>query len=488
MNIPIILLSLVVSLSYFIQYSQDVFGETISMYPLSLFIDEEPEILGSGGIRLHQQSGTNIWRSPAHLTGIKEASLTAAFIRDDTWRVKEGDYKGSSLRSYAFSLNALVPITEKPDQVIGFTMKSDWVNGRFQNEDGGVGLRYDEDYSQFNVSYGIQPLSWFALGGGIGKENREAEVLYNWEIILNPVQHLDIGYREYQRNFSLNIFAEDDQFRGLIPILHRDRIEEVFFDADLFPPLSLSISKDLSQRDSYKLTTAYSFSKFRFSGTVEELDVNNREFLSLNGEDAGENRGEIHFKEMTLGGSIHLSFSNEIHLAYRKISIDGEGGGHLKANTVTSFWEEIISGDRIYLYSLGLDAVQYMIGMESQRSKRLKLRGGLQYVSASPAASLHHWTPFPIIGIGKLDETITNLNVDKIHLVILTLGFSYSRDKWTLSYGFGQYIPIRIVKRTEQGETVHEDVAQGGNFGDIIDAIKEYPGGNLQTLSIRYDF
>src|SRR3990170_3827621 len=136
MNIPIILLSLVVSLSYFIQYSQDVFGETISMYPLSLFIDEEPEILGSGGIRLHQQSGTNIWRSPAHLTGIKEASLTAAFIRDDTWRVKEGDYKGSSLRSYAFSLNALIPITEKPGQVIGFTMKSDWVNGRFQNEDG----------------------------------------------------------------------------------------------------------------------------------------------------------------------------------------------------------------------------------------------------------------------------------------------------------------------------------------------------------------
>ncbi len=330
-------------------------------------------------------------------------------------------------------------------------------------------------------------LSWLTIGGSIGKEDREAKTQYGLEAVLSPVQGIDIGYREYQRNFDLNIFAQEDQ-QGVIPISQRERIREIFFNADLFQPVKLSLIKDLTHTNSYSVAAGYSLKKIDLSGAVEEQNLTHREDLSIDGKTAGENRGEISYTAMTLGSGIHLNNTNYLHIAFRKTSFDGEGGGRLRSDTVTTFWEEIIVGDRIYIYSLGLNAVQYMAGIESHRSKRLKLRGGLQYVSASPAASLNHWTPFPITGIGKLDETIVNLNVSKIYFVIPTLGFSYSTDKWTLSYGIGQYIPIRMEKRTEKGEIVHEDVAQGGDFGDIIDAIKEYPGGNLQTLSIQYHF
>lgn len=487
MNILLILILIVISFIYSVHYPSDTYGETISFYPLKLFLEEDPQILGYGGIRTYQKTEPDLWRSPAYLSRQKESSISTHFIRDDTWRVKTGDFNGSGLRSYAVGLDAHLPITKRQNQVIGLVIKSDWAKGKFQDENEDTGLSYEEDYTQFNISYGMDVLSWLTLGGSIGKEDRAAETQYGLEAVLSPVRGIDIGYREYQRNFDLKIFAQEDQ-QGLIPISQREKIREIFFNADLFKPVNLSLIKDLTHTNSYAVTAGYSLKKFHFSVAAEEQNLTHREYLSLDGNTAGENRGKIHYSAMTLGSGIHLNTTNDLYIAFRKTSYDGEGGGRLRPETVTTFWEEIIAGDRIYLYSLGLDAVQYMIGIESYRSNQLKLRGGLQYVSASPAASLNHWTPFPIIGIGKLDETMVSLNVRKIHFVIPTFGFSYTTDKWTLSYGIGQYIPIQMEKRTEDGEIVHEDVAQGGDFGDIIDAIKEYPGGNLQSLSIQYNF
>ncbi|MGA1865726.1 MAG: hypothetical protein ACMUHX_11780, partial [bacterium] len=173
-----------------------------------------------------------------------------------------------------------------------------------------------------------------------------------------------------------------------------------------------------------------------------------------------------------------------------------DGAGLVESDAVLSFWENLLAGKRYFNYNMELDSRQYHLGIESKWTKRLTMRTGLQYIEIEPTGVLDNWTPFPFIGIGRLDEQIREFSYYRITLGILALGLSYRVKNLEFSYGLGQYILLSSKKMEdediyyehEEGEEEKWYRISWNDIKDAWDKIKDNPGGTLHALEARLYF
>ena len=124
--------------------------------------------------------------------------------------------------------------------------------------------------------------------------------------------------------------------------------------------------------------------------------------------------------------------------------------------------------------------------MENAVSECFIIRGGIQYIYLLPSGEFEHWTPSPVIGVGKFDTNVIPISYKNASFMGLSFGLTYRIKKVELSYGISQLIPLRIEK-TEGSATTP---ASHGHI-DLDNLWKELQkdhGGNMQQLELTWYF
>ena len=346
----------------------------------------------------------------------------------------------------------------------------------------------------FTVSF--QAGDFLSFGGGIEEYNKNRYSFWEAEFRADPV--LSFGLRSYQRKFNLDIAVEKADIKGLVPIEYSENVLEIMTTIKFHELLTAHFVFDKEHMDrenielSSNITERLSLSYVRQSGSF-----NYHQDILVDGVDSGHNNGEAVYSLWGAGLEFRRIEGTTYRINVKNLEFSTNGAGLVEADAALGFWENLLAGERFFNYEFRGKSMQYHLGVESRWTDRLTMRGGLQYIEIKPEGSFEHWTPFPLIGIGKLDEERMELPYSKIDLGVLSAGFSYRLKNFEITYGLGQYIPLALEER---GESDSNGDGGGSGSGDkwysiswddikkAWDDIKENPGGTLQTLEIKLYF
>jgi len=466
---------------------------------LKLYLSDGPKTLAQGGIDPGIDGGDAVLYHPARLVHEKKGYISYVISDENVFNSEENDCERIRIKSRETKLTGI--ITHAHDGIIkrgsiGFQFSDDTATGHADYTRENFHLNYREPTTHRVLSCAVQVGEFLALGGGL--ERYQEDTKYFWEVELraDPVFQLDI--RNFTREFNLDFTIDEDDIHGRIPVRYSEDVLEMAMKIELHSRLSVCFVIDARHVDrktfrlSSALTERVSLTYFRqYGGFRYHQDI------YVNGVDSGHNNGDAEYGQWIAGLAFRRDTGTTYHLNVRRLHFDTHSAGLVESDAALSFWERLLAGKRYFNLDASIDSTQYHLGVEGRWTKRLTMRGGLQYIDITPEGDLDDWTPIPFIGLGRLDEHISRFSYSKITLGVLAAGFTYTIKNLEVSYGIGQYILLSAEKRDE-------DIGGGGGDGggeeekwykidwdDIKKAwntLKENPGGTLQSLEVRWYF
>jgi hypothetical protein len=468
----------------------------IDFSPLGLYLSRVPEALGTGGIETETRQGAedNIYH-PARLPD-RKGILSAGYESEIVWRPVEDDWKGTNAGSTTKRLNGLIPLAAAPiigDASLSFKLASRDTGADAVYKPNGATFGYSRKYETKTAALGIRPFSMLRVGGGVEIYNDGNKDSPFYEVVFQPAEELFAGYREYQRELRLNSYLYKDGHLATLPFVYSKGVKEVRMGVVIPDYLSTEIILEEGEPQNREVKlTLHPTKTLSISYIKSDIVMDFDSDINIDGSYGGRNKTFIEQHSEGYGAAIKTASGMQYLLNIRKSLFDAEGAGKLVNNSVLSFWESLLAGERFFNYGFNMKSAQYHIGVEKPAAKGLTIRGGLQYIVAEPAGQIDHWTPYPTIKIGKLDEEIIGLKYKRAELGVLALGFSYRFGSFEIIYGMGQIVPLKIEKEKEADGAVTETEYPAGrgevNLGNLWESIKESPGGNLQLMRIDWHF
>lgn len=467
---------------------------------LRLYLSNSPKTLGQGGIDPSVDGGDADLYHPARLVHEKKGYISYVISDENVFNSNENDWERISINARETKLTGIIPHTHDG------TIKRSSIGFQFSDDTATAHADYTRENFQFNyrepithrvLACAVQAGEFLALGGGLERYDEHTDDFWEVELRADPIFRIDI--RDFTREFNLDFTIAEDDIRGLLPVRYSEDVLEMTMKIKLHSRLSACFVVDAHHVDrkgfrlSSAVTDTLTLTYFRQYGAFRY-----HQDIYVNGLDSGHNNGDAQYGQWIAGLAFRRDTGTTYHLNVRRLHFDTHSAGLVESDAVLSFWERLLAGKRYFNLDASIDSTQYHLGVEGKWTKRLTVRGGLQYIDMTPQVVLDDWTPIPLILIGKLDEHISSLSYSKITLGVIAAGFTYTIKNLEVTYGIGQYILLSAKERDE-------DVGGGGGgegggeeeewykirWDDIEEAwntLRENPGGTLQSLEIRWYF
>lgn len=464
---------------------------------LNIYLSDDPEKLGAGGVDLHIESGETDLHHPAKLAETNESFISYTFEDENVLNDDDGDTEIKSRQTTTKGLLNL-KVSGKTRAAIAFEFYDERSSGYTVQRKDDFFFGYKKNTESGNVAVAIRPIDSLTIG--YGQETYNGNIEGYQEIRLNPSPAFEVGLREFKRDFNLDFALEKDGMRGEIPISHSEEVQELSIKLNMEEVIKLHAVYDMDRHDrqtfefSSRISEGLSLTYYENEGGFSFA-----EDLQVEGVGRGDIHGDAAFSVTGYGLEYERLNGTKYSLGLRELEFNIGGGGIVDAGATFNFWADLLAGDRYYNYNLGLKSDQYYLGIDKKWSDSLQLRGGLQYILIWPEGDFNNWTPFPFLPIIRLDEQNMAMEYDEIDLAIITGGFSYFIGNIELSYAIGQYIPVDTKEKKKAG-------AGGGGGGgtsdsdndgrnitledlkELWDKIRSSPGGTLQVLQVKWRF
>jgi hypothetical protein len=469
----------------------------VEFRPFTYFLSDDPAILGIGGIDPTTAASLPTLYQPTALLDQKR-QISYLYSYENDYRPSEGDWAGTRIFSIKSEMTAIVPF-EAPvvrKAAIAVNTKDFRFDAAAPSNDGQDNdLHARQDLEAGAVAFSASPYPF--LRAGVGREAYRSNAYTFHEVALIPMAGVSFQYRSYRRTMTLESTLSSDLDTAELNLAPFDtQIRAVSVNVAVPETFVMRLeSENFHPRNGTFDLRVFLGRSFDAGLHATRIGSEFLDDLAVNGAPGGHISGAFVYEHQDLEVAYHTPATRCI-AGMRMSELSVDGAGKADGSSILSFWENLLAGDRYFNYDFAGETKQYYLGIENRTTGRLKLRGGLQYIVVDMDGYFDHWTPFPFINIGKLDEQYTPLEYTKMVLGALTLGFSYRFSDLELTYGVGQLIPIRTVERPgeESIGNVQPDGGGGGDgggrydLGKIWEKIKENPGGNVQSVKLTWYF
>ena len=465
---------------------------------LRLYLSDNPKILAVGGIDLNCERQNIDLYHPARLVLLEKSYISYIIIHENVYDEEDSKWERIRIKSKEKRLTGIINKMHEgiiKKGVVAFQYSDDTAEGQAHYTREDFQLDYKETTRNGMLTLAVQTGDFFAFGGGFQDYREKTD--YFWEAALRVDPFFSLGIRDFKREFNLDLTIEKDDIYGRIPINYSEDVLEMTLNMNLHRLLSACFIVDARHLDrkAFRLTSnitkGISLTYFRQYGDfIYQQDV------FVDGLDSGHNNGDAEYAQWIAGVTFKHNEYTTYHLNVRHFYFTTNGAGLVQSDAVLSFWENLLAGKRYFNYNAGLDSMQYHFGVESQWTKRLNIRFGLQYIDIEPTGIFDDWTPFPLIGIGRLDEHISDFSYKRINLGVLAAGFSYRIKNLEFTYGLGQYLLLSSEKKDETVGGAEGGAEEGDEWyriswddiKEVWETIKDNPGGTLHAFEIRWFF
>ncbi len=467
----------------FVSWPHAVLSVESDFKPLSLYLSDDPYILGTGGLDLGDNLlFSDLYRPSSFIN--RPGHFTLQYKDGNVVHLRRGDWNGSSAEAITKEGSGLLPLTLPflGRSALAFSYKDFRYIADAQAEDGSS-YRALHDYTAGTVALGVAPFSF--LHAGAGRETYRDHDDWFYETALIPAEGMSLNYRCFRREMHLqNAFIKE----GDLAELTLDPSENVReFSLHVAVPGELTSVAVLEtgnpeNREFLLKIFPTRFSSLKYYLRERELDLFDK--IMVNSLPEGHITGNVDYSNKGMELEIYDAATRYV-IAVRETSFKMTGSGKISGSSVLSFWEDLLAGDRYYTLNLDLPSLQYNLGVESKTTDKLITRGGLQYIIVKGDGEFRNWTPYPLFNIGRLDEQVFTPEYRKAVLGVVAFGFTYRLNAVEFTYGFGQIIPIKLYKKEDEGS---EGGGGGGRNESTRDKIKHDPGGNIHSIKAAWYF
>ncbi len=472
-------------------YPHHVLGKEIDFRPLTLYLSDDPYTLGKGEPDIIRYRYHPDLYSPTTLLEQK-GHLFLEYQSENVLNIKAVDQDKKDINFTSREVSGLIPL-DLPllkKSAVGFLLKDFEAHGNINDQDQGMFFRSSQEYRLHTIAFSSNPLSF--IKAGVGWESYSDRDHIFLEAAVTPLKPISVGYRQYQREMHIDSSLIEDEHLAGFHFRPSEQVREISLTATAPDIIRLYMAIDDNHPENKEFSINASLGSSLSIGhhlMKRHLDFFNE--IIIDDLPNGHNGGTIDYSSNGIEIAFHSSATQYL-FGVKKSTFAIDGAGKVTGDSILNFWENLLAGDRFFNYNLRIRSTQYHIGIETRSTERLTLRGGLQYILTTPEGILDHWTPFPFVKIGRLDEEIINLGYEWARIGVLTFGFSYKFSNLELTYGIGQIIPLKVKKEKEVDGTVAETESSisGGNWdlGNLWETIKENPGGNLQIIRVSWYF
>ncbi|MGA1840665.1 MAG: hypothetical protein ACMUIU_08570 [bacterium] len=483
----------------FLSRSRTSFPYEMDLDILRLFLSDRPKTLAMGGFDLcFENEDTDLYH-PAKLVFVEKSYISYILVRENVFKDRDGKWENTHIKSEENKLTGVINWSldgSVKKTAVGFQYSHDNASGHAYYTRDNLYLDYNKTARNKLITFAVQAGDIFSLGGGI--EDYKEDRNFFWEAEFRAYPFFSVSIRDFTRKFDLDLTIEEDDIYGHVLSTYSEDVLEFTMKIYFHKLLKTSFVIDAKHLDRKTFQLSCDISKrFCLKYLRQYGNFNYHQDIFVNGSDSGHNNGRAEYGQWIAGLTFRRNERTTYHFDFKKFHFRSDGAGIVESDAVLSFWENLLAGKRYFNYNVELESRQYHFGMESRWTKRLTMRTGLQYIEIKPTGVLDNWTPFPFIGIGRLDEQIREFSYYKITLGILALGLSYRVKNLEFSYGLGQYILLSSKKREDE-DIIYDEHKEGEeekwyriSWNDIKEAwdkIKDNPGGTLHTLEARFYF
>jgi len=478
-----VVISFLMALALFCPLS--AYSDEIELKPLTLYLSDDPYNLWKDSAVI-----TEDVYSPTTLLG-KSGQISYQYELENVLNVDDNENNiklGSVTKNFSGMIPFRMPLLKK--NTLAFSLRDFDSQSNITDSNEDILFRSSQASRINTIVYSTMPISFIKTGIGWEDYNKSDNLFY--EVSFVPIEPVSINYRKFQRDMQIETSLIKDAYLARINLDPSEDVKEISIQINVPDTFKVNIAAEDNDSKNAKFSLAASLGPNISAGTSmmrRHLDFLNN--ISIDDTESGQISGLIDYYSNS-AWIVFNPYKTKYIFGIKESTFNIEGGGKVTGDSVLNFWEDLLAGERFFNYDLKIRSTIYHLGIENKTTERLTLRGGIQYILTTPEGNLDHWTPFPIIQIGKLDEEIINLDYKWARLGVLAFGFSYRFRVFELTYAFGQIIPIKVKKVEEIDGIVSETestIGKGGwDPGNLWDTIVENPGGNIQVLKITWFF
>lgn len=353
----------------------------------------------------------------------------------------ELDYHDRNNDAYATRVRLLGLLREtdpaaRPYALAVQTERSRW---NYEALDGGT---YDASQSASQEAAGAAARVASAGYLGIGVERGYDGLKPLFGAALDISDQVRVEMRSVERRVSFPISYVDSENSIDTALTSRRRMNEVGLDARVPEWGEVSMRLDVNQREHASMRWELSVipgHRVIYEYLHEENPVASD--IRVNGDSSGEVFGALSLRSYGLR-VLRRGEARDWHVGVKKTTVRLDLNGGVTDDDLIDLWAYLLPGERRFKAKYAADIVQWFIGAETRASESWTTRAGMQYTTARANGNFSHWTPIPLLGVGKLDEENKPLSNERSSALGVSLGATYRVARWEFTYAIAQLIPL----------------------------------------------
>lgn len=388
-----------------------------------------------------------------------KASLTV--VQEFNVKNKKNDVRGTVRRALIHDRTAETPYGRFGGAAL--IDSSDWAMYSVDDGEYHVAQRTHDAVGQ--VAY--EPVPWIAVGAGMESRADGNDAMLALRV--SPDSNADFTFRSYrprhafvaaytntERDIAMDLAAQRRvnavgvQFRG-------GTTAGFALEADANSPRDLQTElwwKTPEQRARLR----YGHTEKAYLGEVE-----------LDAQSAGRVDGLIRIERMQFEYTRNVGL-HQLHAGVVRTIYDIALGGNVVDDELIDLWAYLLPGERRFIADYGVDMMQWYLAFDFTQSAAWSIRSGVQYVDIDATSRFEHWTPIPLLGIGKLDVQLDAAAVNSSRVAAIGVGGAFRATRWTLDFGLAQLVPLASGRETQRGDAAQPVAARATDRVDVVNS------------------
>jgi hypothetical protein len=458
---------------------------------VDLFIDKGTASLMHGGLkRLLKEQDSLDFTAPLFLDSKGKYRIDTGYEYQRTARVFTGRWSGSHAYEERLESAAAAPFTLFDNNVIGSVAVgygSRWSDVNSDNREEDILVKSSENFEAKKGGLYLNAWNRLKIGTSLISTDYRGRLEVPIEAEVTPSEFVKIGYKRSYIDVAANLAVSLSGKSGLIPLRYGEELNELYvignYKGIIYGKYANELGKTGNRRFEGKLSLPWSL---YLVGDYQQRDFNFYQGFSVEGKDGGYLQGDFAFREYRAGIGVDPAEKWNLELNYRHWELTSSGGGIANSAAVVDFWPSLIVGNYNHTYDMALSADQYHAAME-YKGDSLNFGLGAQYIYLKTAAKLDYWRSL-LFGLGRAGANTVELSTDRVKLLFISLGLGYRWENVSITYTFGQFVPLG----THDNKVAAETTAGGGGGANIWDSITDKidrnPGGNIQRVLLSVMF
>lgn len=462
---------------------------------VGFFLDDGVGSLARGGLKRLPESQEKLdFDSPLNLDSGGRIRTEVSFEHQRTIRVYNGRWAGSHAYSDQLEGAVAAPFSLwdgalAGDFAVGYGYHSFDVKAENRDED--IFIAASDRFAAKKAGLFLKAMDTVSLGVALVDTDYRSHPEIPVEVSITPVEHVSVAYKRSYKDIAGNFYGLISGSNGSVPLLYAEEKNELSVKGEYKGIVMAQYAQEPGHPGNKRLTGRL---ELPWSAYLAG-DYNRRSFtfdqdLYVEGGNGGYLKGEGDWREYRIGVGIDLGSRWNVEANFRRQSLNSNGGGIANSSAILNFWPSLLVGDYNHLYSVALESYQYHLGAEYKGEKAF-FGVGCQYLDIRPVAEMKYWRS-QLFGLGSTGEGTLELDTDRIRMFFLSFGAGYRWDSASVSFAFGQFIPIDTHERST-AETTSPSSETGGSgssnlFSKIGDYINRNPGGNILRFMAKFYF